>query len=659
MCGIAGLVVNPAAAVDVESALGAMRDALVHRGPDGEGTFRSSDGRVGLANRRLAVVDLSPAAAMPMRNANGTVWITYNGEIYNAAALRAELTGCGAAFRSASDTEVILHGYETWGAEVVERLRGMFAIAIYDAREWPGSPQRLFLARDRLGIKPLYYAALPEVFAFASELKALQASGVVPGKLSPAGLVGYLLLGSVPAPVTIYDGIQALEPGCVLRLEISGSTTSPAHIHRYWSFPPPADPAAPIPDPVGEVRALLDDAVRSHLVSDVPLGAFLSGGLDSTAVVTLMRAGHNGPLRTCSMVFEEAEYSEAPYARAVARAVGAEHHERVVTADEVGKELDQVLGMMDQPTIDGVNTYFVAQTARQAGLTVALSGLGGDELFGGYSNTFRGVPRMWRAVRMAQRVPGGARLIQAGLQAFAGGSRWLKVGEALARPASAASAYLACRGLFTPNEVRSLVGPELWAAASATFDPMRAINEAVGEGGDIGNGWRPTRAGAFGWVSRVELSLYMRHQLLRDTDVMSMAHGLEVRVPLLDHILVEGVLRLPPTVHLNGGRPKGLLQAALGDRLPASIRARRAKQGFTFPFAEWLRGPLREQCANWHRGLAELLRPEAVAAVERAWGAGRAHWSRPWALAVLGGWQLHTQGESVRSRTPNLGGRAF
>jgi asparagine synthase (glutamine-hydrolysing) len=646
MCGIAGLVVNPTAAVDVEAALGAMRDALAHRGPDGEGTFRSPDGRVGLVNRRLAVVDLSPAAAMPMRNASGTVWITYNGEIYNAAALRGELTARGAAFRSASDTEVILHGYETWGTEVVQRLRGMFAFAIYDARERPAGLQRLFLARDRLGIKPLYYAALPEVFAFASELKGLQASGMVPGKLSPAGLVGYLLLGSVPAPVTVYDGIQALEPGCVLRLEVGGSTTSIPHIQRYWSFPPPAEPAAQICDPVGEVRALLDDAVRSHLVSDVPLGAFLSGGLDSSAVVTLMRAAHKGPIRTCSMVFEEAEYSEAPYACAVARAVGAEHHERVVTADEVRKELEHVLGAMDQPTIDGVNTYFVAQTARQAGLTVALSGLGGDELFGGYSNTFRGVPRVWRAVRTARRVPGGARLIQAGLHALAGGSRWLKVTEALARPASAASAYLACRGLFTPSEVRSLVGPELWAAASATFDPLRAINEAVGEGGGVGNGWRPTRAGAFGWVSRAELSLYTRHQLLRDTDVMSMAHGLEVRVPFLDHVLVEGVLRLPPTVHRNGSRPKALLQAALGDHLPAPIRARRAKQGFTFPFAEWLRGPLREPCADWQRGLAELLRPEAVAAVEQAWAAGRAHWSRPWALAVLGGWRSATRSET-------------
>ena len=642
MCGIAGLVVRRACAIDVEATLGAMRDALAHRGPDGEGTFRSPDGRVGLVNRRLAVVDLSPAAAMPMRNVSGTVWITYNGEIYNAAALRAELTARGAVFRSASDTEVILHGYEAWGTEVVQRLRGMFAFAVHDAREWPGGPQRLLLARDRLGIKPLYYAALPGVFVFASELKALQLSGMVSGKLSPAGLVGYLLFGSVPAPVTIYDGIQALEPGCVLNLEV-GPVTSLPEIRRYWSLPPPADPAAMSRDPVGEVRALLDDAVRSHLVSDVPLGAFLSGGLDSSAVVTLMRAAHNGPLRTCSMVFEEAEYNEAPYARAVARAVGAEHHERVVTADEVRKELEQVLGAMDQPTIDGVNTYFVAQTARQAGLTVALSGLGGDELFGGYSNTFRGVPRVWGAVRAAQRVPCGARLILAGLHALAGGSRWLKVADALGRPASAASAYLACRGLFTPSEVRSLVGPELWAAASATFDPLRAINEVVGEGGDVGNGWRPTRAGAFGWVSRAELSLYTRHQLLRDTDVMSMAHGLEVRVPLLDHVLVEGVLRLPSTVHRSGGRHKGLLLAALGDRLPALIRARRAKQGFTFPFSEWLRGPLRETCAEWDRGLAGLLRPEAVAAVGQAWAAGRAHWSRPWALAVLGGWRSATR----------------
>ena len=628
MCGIAGLVVSAGDGVDAHAALTRMGDALAHRGPNGQGLFRSQDGRVGLVNRRLAVVDLSAAAAMPMCNPSRTVWITYNGEIYNAAALRAELTARGAQFSSTSDTEVILHGYEVWGEGVVERLRGMFAFAIYDARQWPGGVQRLLLARDRLGIKPLYYSARPGSLVFASEVKALQASGLVSAGLSPAGVVGFLLLGSVPAPVTIYEGMHALEPGAMLRLEADW-TTSRLNVRRYWAPPLPGDPTGATRDPVGEVRALLEDAVRSHLVSDVPLGAFLSGGLDSSSVVALMREATTGPLRTCSMVFEEAGYSEAPYARAMARAVGAEHHERVITAEEAQKELERVLAAMDQPTIDGVNTYFVAQTAREAGLTVALSGLGGDELFGGYPNTFQGVPRVWRAIRAVHSVPGGARLVRAGLRAAASGSRWAKVADGLARPASAAGAYLTCRGLFAPSEVRALVGPELWAAATEVLDPLRAIGEAGGA----------DTSDLFGWVSRAELGRYTHDQLLRDTDVMSMAHGLEVRVPFLDHVLVERVLRLPSAAHRNGDRPKALLLAALGERLPEVVRAPRPKQGFTFPFARWLRGPLRERCAEWTLELTGLLRPEGVAAVQQAWAAGRAHWSRPWALAALGGWR--------------------
>ncbi len=626
MCGIAGLVVNPARSVpDVRATLAAMREALAHRGPDGEGLFVSADGRVGLVNRRLAVVDLSPAAAMPMGNAPETVWITYNGEIYNAAGLRAELAARGDAFQSASDTEVILHGYEAWGPEVVQRLRGMFAFAIYDGRE---GARRLLLARDRLGIKPLYYAATDEAFLFASELKALRASGLVGRELSPAGVVGYLMLGSVPCPGTIYRDARALEPGSLLSLEVGARAPAPA-TRRYWRLPVGSEPARDDRDPVEAVRARLEDAVRSHLVSDVPLGAFLSGGLDSSAVVALMRRVTDGPIRTCSMVFEEAEYSEAPYARVVARGVEAEHHERVVTAGEVAAELDRILWAMDQPTVDGVNTYFVAKTAREAGLTVALSGLGGDELFGGYPNTFRGVPRVWRAVRAAQRVPGGAAAVRGGLRTLPRRSRWAKVADALERPASAASAYLACRGLFAPREARALVGPEIWAAAMEAFDPVGRIAEAAGPVGS----W-------FAWVSRAELATYTHHQLLRDTDVMSMAHSLEVRVPLLDHPLVEAVLPLPAAVKRDGGRPKALLVRAVGDLLPEAVRARRDKQGFVFPFDRWLRGPLRPRCREWLEGAPAPLRADAVAQVVRAYDAGRCHWSRPWALAALQGWRL-------------------
>jgi asparagine synthase (glutamine-hydrolysing) len=601
-----------------------MATAMRHRGPDDEGLWLSDDGRVGLVNRRLAIVDCSPNGHMPMRNHDGTACITHNGEVYNAAELRRELTALGHRFRSTGDTEAILRGYEAWGPDVVHRLRGMFAFAIYDGRQ-----RRLFLARDRLGIKPLYYSVTPEAFVFASELGALQVSGLVGRTVSPAGLVGYLLLGSVPGPLTIYNGIHALEPGCTLSLDIAGPAAAPKP-HRYWTFPtdvvaPPSSAAA-----VGEVRSLLEDAVRCHLVSDVPLGAFLSGGLDSSAVVTLMRAVTGGPIRTCSMVFEEAGYSETVYARAVASAVGTEHTERIVTGGEVAGALDRILRTMDQPTVDGVNTYFVAETARQAGLTVALSGLGGDELFGGYPNTFAGVPGLLRALRVAQSVPAAAPVARAGLRWLGGPGRWAKVADALERPATPASAYLACRGLFPPAEVRMLVGPELWEAAAVGDPAGRIVSEmdVNGHGAD----W-------FSWVSRAELSGYTLHQLLRDTDVMSMAHSLEVRVPLLDHRLVEAVLRLPGSVKREGGRPKALLVRAVGDLLPPTVRARRPKQGFVFPFERWLRGELRGVCLEWQRETGGLLRPDVVAQVWRAYDAGRLHWSRPWALAALGGWR--------------------
>lgn len=650
MCGIAGLVMNPGRDLpNARARLAAMGEAMAHRGPDDEGLYLSADERVGLVNRRLAVVDLSPQGHMPMGTADGTVWITHNGEIYNAGELRDELRRQGYRFRSASDTEVILCGYQAWGAEVVHRLRGMFAFAIYDERRAPpgtpgapsaGQTRRLLLARDRLGIKPLYYALTPHAFVFASELKALRASGTVGRAVNPAGLVGYLMLGSVPCPLTIYQEIQALEPGCTLSLDVGVPGTAPA-VRRYWTMPADTEEPSGVRDSVGQVRALLEDAVRSHLVSDVPLGAFLSGGLDSSAVVGLMRAVTNGPIRTCSMVFEEEAYSEAPYARAVAEQVGAEHFERVITAGEVATELDRVLWAMDQPTVDGINTYFVAKTAREAGLTVALSGLGGDELFGGYPNTFQGVPRLMWAIWLAQMAPAGVPLARAGLRWLPGPSSWGRVADALERPASPASLYLACRGLFAPSEARALVAPGLWDAASDALDPVRHIAERAGP-----NGVREpseaidARQGShwFSWVSRAELATYTHHQLLRDTDVMSMAHSLEVRVPLLDHRLVEAVLRLPDAVKRDGGPPKPLLRRAVEDLLPAAVRTRRDKWGFVFPFDLWLRGPLRRTCLEWQGGPADLLRPEAVRKIQRAYESGRLHWSRPWALAVLQGW---------------------
>ncbi len=641
MCGIAGIVLHPGRALsDLPQRLAAMRDAMRHRGPDDAGIYVSSDRRVGLVNCRLAIRDLSPAGHMPMSTADQTVWISYNGEVYNAEALRSRLVVQGYHFCSNSDTEVILQGYRAWGAAVVAQLRGMFAFAIVDQRD--PSHAILFLARDRLGIKPLYYARCAEGLLFASELKTLLASGLLTAELDPAALVAYLMLGSVPDPLSVYRGVRILEPGCSLTLTLDDRVLDPV-VARYWQLPAETDETISAADALEQVAALLEDAVRSHLVSDVPLGAFLSGGMDSSSVVALMHALGAAPIRTCSMVFEEAEYSEAGYAQAVADATSSEHYARVITARDVQDNLDRIFWAMDQPTIDGVNSYFVCQTAREAGLTVALSGLGGDELFGGYPNTFQTLPRLLTILQRTRRIPLVPELLRIALTLPMTHQRWAKVAAALARPVSAASAYVVCRGLFAPTEVRALVSDEVWYEAQRTFDVVAQVAERAGAP-------QPSASGMFNWVSRAELRNYTQHQLLRDTDVMSMAHSLEVRVPLLDHHLVEAVLRLPASVKAmrNGSGPKPLLAEALGQRLPALVRHRNDKRGFTFPFDVWLRGPL--QCADDAASVAlpGLLRHERVRHVYRGFAAGTIHWSRPWALKVLESWYVSCAGRLVR-----------
>lgn len=630
MCGIAGIALNPGGSLpDLPERLASMAQAMAHRGPDDQGVFVTPNGRAGLANRRLAIRDLSPAGHMPMASDDGAVWISYNGEIYNADALRRELETLGFQFHSHSDTEVILRGYEAWGVQAVTRLRGMFALALLDLR--PGAGGRLLLARDPMGIKPLYYAQTEAGWLFASELKALQASGLVSAEISPASVSAYLLLGSVPNPLTIYRQVRSLEPATWLEIDLERPQTPRAV--TYWRLPEEISPAGSHDEAVALIRERLLDAVRVRLVSDVPLGAFLSGGLDSSSVVMLMRAASDGPIRTCSMVFEEAEYSEAPYARAVAEAAGAEHFQRVITAQDVLVELDAVLASLDQPSVDGVNTWFVSQTARQAGLTVALSGLGGDELFGGYPNTFVQAFQVQRALHLTQAVPGGSRAARAAIGLLPNRQQWTRLADALERPASLPSAYLTRRGLFAPSEVRQLVTPEVWNEGIQGFDPVAQVLAAAG---------KPPRGGEdrMAWISRAELRTYTHHQLLRDTDAMSMAHSLEVREPLLDVPLVEAALRLPDAAKRNhAAGPKPLLAQAMNGRLPALVAERRDKQGFTFPFARWLGGPLQAQVEARLAALdgSGLFRPGAAQAVYQGYRQGRVHWSRPWALVALAG----------------------
>ena len=631
MCGIAGIILQPHTELpDLAERLVAMAQAMAHRGPDDQGIYVSPSGQVGFANRRLAIRDLSPAGHMPMHTGDGSVSITYNGEIYNATELRAELEALGHYFRSESDTEVILLGYAVWGKAVVSKLRGMFAFAILDQRGGQLG-HTVLLARDHMGVKPLYYAQTSVGILFASELKALLAAGLVSREISAAGLVGYLHLGSVPNPLTIYREIAALPPASLIEISLDKPNAVP---QTYWHLPTDIDSNISYDDAVCQVRELLAEAVKIRLVSDVPLGAFLSGGLDSSAIVALMRQATNGPIRTCSMVFGEAAYSEASYAQAMAQAVGAEHYERTITAADLVHEFDNILAAMDQPSIDGVNSYFVSQTARQAGLTVALSGLGGDELFGGYPNTFGDVPKVYGMLRTVQAIPGATTLARAGIQHFYNQNGWQRMADALAQPASLANAYLTRRGLFSPSEVQALVHPDIWAEAAKTFDPVQHITNNAG-----GNITRNRGHEAFAWVSRAELRTYTHHQLLRDTDVMSMAHSLEVRVPLLDRKLVAAVLRLPANIKLNHlPYPKPLLVAAMQGRLPRVVAERKEKMGFFFPLAVWLKDKLRGQTQARLDAVQQMgwLQPATVARIDQQFQANQIQWSRLWALLALG-----------------------
>lgn len=631
MCGIAGLWLPGGTAAEVRARLGAMATIQHHRGPNDGGVYVARSGGYGLANRRLAIRDLSPQAHMPLAHAGGTVRITYNGEIYNADALRPALERQGARFTSTSDTEVVLHGYMVWGERVVERLRGMFAFAILDER--PPVP-RLFLARDPLGVKPLYVANTAAGIAVASEVRALRTTGVAGSAIDPAALAGYLLLGAVPHPWTILRDAYALEPGSTLTVPLDRSLRPSTR--RYWI--PPTGPEEPMTDAeaVTRVRSALVDAVRGQLVGDVPLGAFLSGGLDSAIVVALMRAAGGHPIRTCSVVFREDAYSEARGAAQMAGSVRAEHHAHLVTATDLAGCLARVVAAMDQPTVDGVNAYFAAQAARDTGLTVALSGLGGDELFGGYPATFSGVPRFLRLNRAVHGVPGAATVASAALTLSPRRHRWARAAEAIRQSPSPAAAYLARRGLFARSETRALLRPGVWEEATRRFEPeAHVLDRAILDGRFSRYEHRP-----FAWLTRAELRTYTHQQLLRDTDVMSMAHSLEVRVPLLDQALVELALRIPEAVQRRHG-PKWLLRAAVADLLPTTWHTPRAKQGFTLPFDPWLRGPMRGHMTELLMAAGELptLDTDAVNEVWRAFLAGRAHWSRPWALAVLGAWR--------------------
>jgi asparagine synthase (glutamine-hydrolysing) len=566
MCGINGILrlAESAPAVDREE-LVRTRDAMASRGPDGTGEWLSGDGRIGLGHRRLAILDLSPAGAQPMASEDGRFRIVLNGEIYNFRELRAELEARGAVFKTRSDTEVLLALWAREGTAMLPRLRGMFAFALWDDREG-----ELVLARDPLGIKPLYYAVEGGTLRFASQVKALERGGAVSRETDPAGVAGFLLWGSVPEPFTIRRAVRALPAGSFLRVR-EGRIEDPQAFE--------VEPAGTL-DPL----AAIEDSVRAHLVSDVPVAVFLSAGLDSGLIAALARRHLPEPPVTFTLSFDVlagTALDEAPLAAEVARTLGTRHVEHRVGRADFADLWPAALEAMDQPSIDGLNTFAVSRAAHEEGLKVVLSGLGGDEVFGSYPS-FADVPRGVRISRLP--LPSAlwspvARRLFADRPKLAGLFRY---GRTL--PGS----YFLRRGLFLPEELPAVMGREAAEEGLRSYDPLAdAARLLAAWNGHAADGWTAVHA--------LETGLYMRNQLLRDSDWASMAWSVELRVPLVDAFLRRHLAAAGFEPARSEG--KAALVRRVAPELPAALFDR-PKTGFYIPVMEWMR----PEAAGWSRG---------------------------------------------------------
>ena len=580
MCGIAGFLgIPPELAAPAAQR---MRHALHHRGPDDQDT-RIITGPAGhtpatLVHTRLAILDLSPAGHQPMQDhppeggppAN---WIVFNGEIFNFHELQREVADAGWPCRTRSDTEVILHAYRAWGTAAVDRFHGMFAWCLLDAERGTA-----WFCRDRLGMLPLYFYRRPEGgLIFASEVKALLACGpeLVPPKVRRSALEAYLAQGAVYGDQSIIDGIELLPPGHSLVTDWSGKTQKQT---RYWFVPTPGpSPVRTRADAVAAVGEELRRSVKQRLISDVPLGLFLSGGIDSGALATVITEDPNIRLRTLSIGFDAKEFDETDIAQGVATELKTDHTVRTLYGSEVLRDLPAAMAAFDQPTIDGFNTYFVAREAHAAGLTVALSGTGGDELFGGYP-TFRYVP--WTGRLQAAGVTGPLRsLFRSGLRR-SGRRGAMRLAELFDRPRHAIQRYLLRWELFLPGERRSLhplpVESDRYSGIpNLLLDEMREVHDP-----DV-----------MSQISRFEIRGFLGQILLRDGDISSMASSLELRTPILEHRMVELAIRLPGKWKRPDPRNKPLLIDAVGKRFPQQILGR-PKRGFSLPWKPWLLGPL-------------------------------------------------------------------
>jgi asparagine synthase (glutamine-hydrolysing) len=606
MCGINGIFAYGADAPPIDrDELIASRECMRSRGPDAGDQWISDDERVGLGHRRLAIIDLSPAGAQPMRRGENV--IIFNGEIYNYQELRARLESQGRTFTSHSDTEVMLALYEEAGEAMLGELRGMFTIVLWDGRR-----RRMLLARDPYGIKPLYYADDGRTIRIASQVKALIQGGHVDRRFDPAAAAGFLLRGTVPEPFTMYRAIRALPAGSYAYVDANGMSEPVQYFSIASTLRDGVDAHLDVSD--SRRQELVHDAVlesvRYHLVADVPVGAFLSAGIDSSAVVALARESGATDLQTMTMRFAEyrgRDNDEAPLASEVARTYGVPHTVRDLTLDEFKNELPRIFAAMDQPTVDGLNSYFISKVAADFGLKVALSGTGGDELFGGYTS-FRDIPRWMPITSVLARVPKLGEGVYRLNRMLSKSSRHIspKMGDIVRYGSSYAGAYLVKRGRFLASELPEVLGNDIAEEGLRRLDILGIIERAV----------TPDPGNPYARVAALESSLYLRNQLLRDMDWASMAHSLEVRVPLVDAHLLR---KLAPVLVTRRERGKQILANAPRPALPEPVRNRR-KTGFTLPIKEWLMQDAHGQRVefgkrSWARKVYEVM-----------FGADRGYW---------------------------------
>lgn len=626
MCGIAGIFDN-GSQISIDTLgiqLQNMLNKIKHRGPDDRGEERicKRNGlNVFLGHQRLSIIEPGIGGHQPMANNDSTVWISTNSEIYNYKNLRSELQE-RYNFVTKSDTEVLLRSYEAWGLDCLEKLRGMFAFAI-----WDSTNNKLILARDRLGVKPLFYCSIKNLLIFSSELRSILATNLIETKLNTSGIFQYLSLGRVGSPETILDPILELPPGHFLIADKNGIT-----IKEYWN---PLKNKSSLNSETTinkQIGGLLEEAVKIRLVSDVPLGAFLSGGIDSSAIVGMMADNSPNPINTLSVTFNEKIYDESNYSNQIAKELNTKHSKINFSENDLLEILPKALDAMDQPTVDGINTYIISEAAKQRGLKVALSGLGADELFAGY-NTFHMIRNLNRIQNFISTLPF---YIRKKLGLFikillAPSDKTTKLIHLMNNKICGAHVYFLIRTLFCIEEVSNLFVDQT-INESEIIKFFKNSQNVIDSKADLS---------LMDLTSYLELTQYTAPTLLRDTDMMSMAHGLEVRVPYLDHKLVELMFSIKPATKLNQRMPKSLLLNSLSRKLPENLTNRK-KMGFTLPFEKWMRGKMKPEMESVLMSPSKKLSMHiSEAAIKQIWTsflAGQCSWTRPWSLYVFKKW---------------------